>query len=179
MPLTTVFEIGPGTFTVVLYPTPTSSSQATTTITTSSHLTTRTATRSIDKNVHQVNTSLPLSTSSFSTDGVLIGQTTVISGSTYTLGLEPFTYTSNGGVYTSVRVQRGAIQTGSEEGVGERNKRWADRILGMESWLIRPSIPLCFSPFMFLFVRLLYTGVNHSGRSSSPTRPLSLSLSTL
>ena len=153
MPVTTVFEIGPGKFTVILYPTPTNVSSPSTSTqathsTTTTYGTTRTATRSMDKNIHQVSTSIDdlnnnnnnnsytaaypalastwssAPSSSPSTAGV--GETTILDGTTYTLGVEPFTYTSNGGVYTSVRVQRVPVQTSSEREVQEKNKRYVD-----------------------------------------------------
>ena len=73
MPVTTVFEIGEGRFTVILYPESSTSSSgalATATPTTtpsagsglgassSSRQTTRTATKSLEANIHQVSTSL-------------------------------------------------------------------------------------------------------------------------
>jgi hypothetical protein len=167
MPVTTVFEIGPGKFTIVLYPSPSLSSASSTTsskpsLTTTTYGTTRTATRSIDKNVHQVSTSIPESdyygynytstvdylttdsngvtfTATSTTTGYspyptstggngygssgLVGATTILSGVTYTLGMEPYTWTSNGGVYTSERVMRVPVQTGSEREITEKNKR--------------------------------------------------------
>lgn len=172
MPVTTVFEIGPGKFTIVLYPSPSLSSTPISTstsfdasLTTKTYGTTRTATRSIDKNVHQVSTSIPESdyygynytstvdylttdgngvtfTATSTTTGYspyptslnnngnnnnnssgLVGATTILSGVTYTLGMEPYTWTSNGGVYTSERVMRVPVQTGSEREITEKNKR--------------------------------------------------------
>ena len=163
MPVTTVFEIGEGRFTVVLYPetttTTTSSAGATTTTAGSNSIgsgsaassarqTTRTATKSIEANIHQVSTSLsPTPTGQSNSNSNISshvfpyvnpnttyvwGETTTVldDGSTWTASPDVVTWTSGSGVYTTevwgLVPEQGS--EGSETGVQGMNKKWVARV---------------------------------------------------
>jgi hypothetical protein len=121
-PITTVFQIGQGDFTVVLYPSPiTVPTAASTSSSNAAKVTTRTATKSIDANRHQVSTSLEVIDSSTETSAP-DAYTSTSNGTIVTMTQRPYTYTSNGGVYTSKTYVQLVVPSGQDQDVITGNK---------------------------------------------------------
>jgi hypothetical protein len=121
-PITTVFQIGQGDFTVVLYPSPiTVPTAASTSSSDAARVTTRTATKSIDANRHQVSTSLEVIDSSTETSAP-DAYTSTSNGTIVTMTQRPYTYTSNGGVYTSKTYVQLVVPSGQDQDVITGNK---------------------------------------------------------